>query len=152
MIPTRPVAFFGQNPPNSGEFCDVSSRSEASSPGRKKRAIWVRAGELMADIAVVLIDTGVRPRRNSQLHWEYVSWTKGQLGPTGPKALGEGPGYTYRKNVILRVGKARVSETWTRALLEVCISEHTLDHGRTDNLHGISGRAGEDHQIYILRS
>jgi len=38
------------------------------------------AGELMADIATILMDTGMRPEENSRLRWEYVSWTSGQQG------------------------------------------------------------------------
>jgi len=38
------------------------------------------AGELMADIAVVLIDTGMRPEENSRLRWECIGWTGGQQG------------------------------------------------------------------------
>lgn len=38
------------------------------------------AGELMADIAVVLIDTGMRPEENSRLRWECIGWTAGQQG------------------------------------------------------------------------
>jgi integrase len=38
------------------------------------------AGELMADVAVVLIDTGLRPEENFRLRWESVSWTNGQQG------------------------------------------------------------------------
>jgi integrase len=38
------------------------------------------AGELMADIAVVLIDTGMRPEENSRLRWESIGWSNGQQG------------------------------------------------------------------------
>jgi integrase len=38
------------------------------------------AGELMADIAVVLIDTGMRPEENSRLRWEGIGWSNGQQG------------------------------------------------------------------------
>jgi integrase len=38
------------------------------------------AGELMADIATVLIDTGMRPEENSRLRWESISWTNGHCG------------------------------------------------------------------------
>jgi integrase len=34
----------------------------------------------MADVAVVLIDTGLRPEENFRLRWESVSWTNGQQG------------------------------------------------------------------------
>jgi integrase len=34
----------------------------------------------MADIATVLIDTGMRPEENSRLRWESVSWSNGQYG------------------------------------------------------------------------
>lgn len=35
------------------------------------------AGELMGDIATVLIDTGMRPEENSRLRWASVSWSNG---------------------------------------------------------------------------
>jgi integrase len=38
------------------------------------------AGELMADLATVLIDTGMRPEENSRLRWESISWSNGQFG------------------------------------------------------------------------
>ena len=38
------------------------------------------AGELMADIATVLIDTGMRPEENSRLRWESIGWSDGQFG------------------------------------------------------------------------
>ena len=38
------------------------------------------AGELMADIATVLIDTGMRPEENSRMCWESVSRTNGHCG------------------------------------------------------------------------
>jgi integrase len=38
------------------------------------------AGELMAEIAVVLIDTGMRPEENSRLRWECIGWSSGQQG------------------------------------------------------------------------
>ena len=38
------------------------------------------AGELMADIATVLIDTGMRPEENSRLRWESISWSNGHCG------------------------------------------------------------------------
>jgi integrase len=38
------------------------------------------ADELMADIAVVLIDTGMRPEENSRLRWEGIGWSNGQKG------------------------------------------------------------------------
>jgi len=38
------------------------------------------AGELMADIATVLIDTGMRPEVNSRLRWESIGWSNGQCG------------------------------------------------------------------------
>jgi integrase len=38
------------------------------------------AGELMADIATVLIDTGMRPEENSRLRWESIGWSNGQYG------------------------------------------------------------------------
>lgn len=38
------------------------------------------AGDLMAEVATVLIDTGMRPEENSRLRWESISWTNGQYG------------------------------------------------------------------------
>jgi integrase len=38
------------------------------------------AGELMADVATVLMDTGMRPEENSRLRWESISWSNGQCG------------------------------------------------------------------------
>jgi integrase len=38
------------------------------------------AGELMADLAAVLIDTGMRPEENARLRWESISWVNGQYG------------------------------------------------------------------------
>jgi integrase len=48
---------------------------------REEEALYLAsAGELMADVAVVLIDTGLRPEENFRLRWESVSWTNGQQG------------------------------------------------------------------------
>jgi integrase len=33
-----------------------------------------------ADIATVLIDTGMRPEENSRLRWESIGWSNGQYG------------------------------------------------------------------------
>ena len=41
---------------------------------------YLAAGDQMADIATVLIDTGMRPEENSRLRWESVSWTNGHCG------------------------------------------------------------------------
>lgn len=38
------------------------------------------AGEQMAAVATVLIDTGMRPEENSRLRWESISWSYGQFG------------------------------------------------------------------------
>jgi integrase len=38
------------------------------------------AGELMADIATVLIDTGMRPEENARLRWEFISRANEQCG------------------------------------------------------------------------
>jgi integrase len=38
------------------------------------------ANELMADVAVLLIDTGMRPEENARLCWEYINRTNGQNG------------------------------------------------------------------------
>jgi integrase len=36
------------------------------------------ADELLADVATVLVDTGMRPEENSRLRWERISWASGQ--------------------------------------------------------------------------
>ena len=38
------------------------------------------AGDLMADIATILSDTGMRPEENARLRWESVTWHNGQNG------------------------------------------------------------------------
>lgn len=38
------------------------------------------AGELMADIATVLCDSGMRPEENARLRWETINWDNGQCG------------------------------------------------------------------------
>ena len=38
------------------------------------------ASEFMADVATILVDTGMRPEENARLQWEYVSWSNGQCG------------------------------------------------------------------------
>ena len=38
------------------------------------------AGELMADVATVLVDTGMRPEENSRLRWESIGWSNGPCG------------------------------------------------------------------------
>ena len=38
------------------------------------------AGELMADIATILRDTGMRPEENARLRWESITWHNGQNG------------------------------------------------------------------------
>jgi integrase len=38
------------------------------------------ASEFMADVATVLVDTGMRPEENARLQWESISWTNGQFG------------------------------------------------------------------------
>jgi integrase len=48
---------------------------------REEEALYLAsAAELMADVATVLIDTGLRPEENFRLRWESVSWTNGQQG------------------------------------------------------------------------
>jgi integrase len=54
-------------------------RERVVSPEEEARYM-AAAGELMADIATVLIDTGMRPEENSRLRWESVSWSNGQYG------------------------------------------------------------------------
>jgi integrase len=38
------------------------------------------ASEMLADIATVLIDSGMRPEENARLRWESISWANGQCG------------------------------------------------------------------------
>ncbi len=38
------------------------------------------ASDSLADLASVLIDTGMRPEENARLRWESVSWHQGQYG------------------------------------------------------------------------
>jgi hypothetical protein len=33
----------------------------------------------MAEVATVLVDTGMRPEENGRLQWESISWTNGNL-------------------------------------------------------------------------
>jgi hypothetical protein len=48
---------------------------------REEESLYLAsAGELMADVAIVLIDTGLRPEENFRLRWETLSWTNGQHG------------------------------------------------------------------------
>ena len=54
-------------------------RERVITPEEERRYL-AAAGEQMAEIATVLIDTGMRPEENARLHWEYVNWTTGQYG------------------------------------------------------------------------
>jgi integrase len=54
-------------------------RERVVTPEEESRYLAV-AGELMADIATVLIDTGMRPEENARLRWESISWGVGQCG------------------------------------------------------------------------
>lgn len=54
-------------------------RERVVTPDEEARYL-AAAGEQMADIATVLIDTGMRPEENSRLRWECVSWTNGHCG------------------------------------------------------------------------
>jgi integrase len=54
-------------------------RERVVTPDEESRYLAV-AGELMADIATTLIDTGMRPEENARLRWESVSWGVGQHG------------------------------------------------------------------------
>jgi len=38
------------------------------------------AGDLLADVAVVLLDTGMRPEENARLRWEFVNWNVHHYG------------------------------------------------------------------------
>ncbi len=54
-------------------------RKHVVSPAEEARYL-AAAGELMADIATVLIDTGMRPEKNSRLRWKSIGWWNGQFG------------------------------------------------------------------------
>ncbi|WP_263382251.1 site-specific integrase [Granulicella arctica] len=54
-------------------------REHVVTPDEEARYL-AAAGELMADIAAVLSDTGMRPDENARLRWEFVSWHNGQQG------------------------------------------------------------------------
>jgi integrase len=54
-------------------------RERVITPEEESRYL-ASAGELMADIATVLIDTGMRPEENARLRWESVSWVNGHCG------------------------------------------------------------------------
>jgi len=54
-------------------------RERVVTPDEESRYL-AAAGDQMADIATVLIDTGMRPEENSRLRWESVSWTNGHCG------------------------------------------------------------------------
>jgi integrase len=54
-------------------------RERVVTPDEEARYL-ASAGELMADIATVLIDTGMRPEENARLRWECVSWANGHCG------------------------------------------------------------------------
>ena len=48
---------------------------------REEEARYLAAAdELLADVATVLVDTGMRPEENSRLRWERISWASGQQG------------------------------------------------------------------------
>jgi integrase len=46
----------------------------------EERRYLAAAGEQMAEIATVPIDTGMRPEENSRLRWAYMNWTSGHCG------------------------------------------------------------------------
>src|SRR6202020_2527548 len=54
-------------------------REHVVAPAEEARYL-AAAGELMADIATVLIDTGMRPEENSRLRWESIGWADGHRG------------------------------------------------------------------------
>jgi len=58
---------------------DAHQRERVVSHDEEARYLGA-AGELMAEIAVVLIDTGMRPEENSRLRWECIGWSSGQQG------------------------------------------------------------------------
>lgn len=57
----------------------AAHRERVVTPEEEARYLGA-AGELLRDVAVVLIDTGMRPEENFRLRWESVSWTNGQQG------------------------------------------------------------------------
>jgi integrase len=54
-------------------------RERVVSPAEESKYLGA-AGELMGDLAAVLIDTGMRPEENSRLRWESISWGSGTYG------------------------------------------------------------------------
>jgi integrase len=63
----------------------IKLRRSEHHPGRvvtrEEEARYLSAASgLMADIAMVLMDTGMQPEENSRLRWESVRWSSGQYG------------------------------------------------------------------------
>ena len=54
-------------------------RDHVVSPDEEMRYL-AAARDQMAEIASVLIDTGMRPEENARLRWESISWSNGQCG------------------------------------------------------------------------
>lgn len=54
-------------------------RERVVTPDEEKKYLGA-AGELMADISAVLIDTGMRPEENARLRWESITWGAGIYG------------------------------------------------------------------------
>lgn len=54
-------------------------RERVVTPDEEARYL-AAAGEQMADVATVLIDTGMRPEENSRLRWESINWNNGKFG------------------------------------------------------------------------
>jgi integrase len=54
-------------------------RERVITPDEEMRYL-AAANDQMADIAIVLIDTGMRPEENARLRWESISWTNGRCG------------------------------------------------------------------------
>jgi integrase len=54
-------------------------RDRVVTPDEERRYLGA-AGELMADLAAVLLDTGMRPEENARLLWESILWGAGTYG------------------------------------------------------------------------
>jgi hypothetical protein len=64
----------------------IKLRRSEHHPGRvvtrEEEARYLGAASgLMADIAMVLMDTGMQPEENSRIRWESVSWSGGSMEP-----------------------------------------------------------------------
>ena len=76
---------------------------------KRKRGIWQRQGELMADIATVLIDTGMRPEENSRLRWESIGWSNGHMRNASGDTRQDGGGAPNASHESACTGAARTA-------------------------------------------